>query len=267
MMDTDHSLEDSEGTESTQMLLALVQNGTSLSETMQIFNDIAEIIDLELHEFEQGITDKDKRIKVADKYTTRSLKRKREGFSTAKQKIDDYHDAIARGENPEFPIFINDVNTAATSAIRAHVSSNIIKRKYGGIGAVNTPGYNTVMYHVMNGQPMLFEELREHTLYKECLKNEIDPFSTISDNNPFIVQVTESSPIDFEDTIVIRHKPVTYLVNSVVDIDGNISLSYIGNDGISYEIDPNDPLYNQEFGTYTSANLYIDENGNYTTDE
>ena len=66
MMDTDHSLEDSEGTESTQMLLALVQNGTSLSETMQIFNDIEEIIDLELHEFEQGITDKYKRTKVVD---------------------------------------------------------------------------------------------------------------------------------------------------------------------------------------------------------
>jgi hypothetical protein len=44
-------------------------------------------------------------------------------------------------------------------------------------------------------------------------------------------------------------------------------LSYVGVDGISYEIDPNDPLYNSEFGTYTSADLYIDENGSYTTDE
>lgn len=266
MMDADHELQDSEGTESTQMLLALSQNGTSLDETSAVFRDIATIISEETKELERGLVDQETGIKIADKYVSRTLKKSREGYSTAKQKIDEYHAKKSAGEVAQFPIEVSAVNTAVVSAIRSHVSSKIIKRKYGGIGAVNTPGHNTVMYHVVNGQPMLYEELRELPLYRECLVSGIDPFRTISIDNPFIQKVTSDKPIDFEDTIVVRNKPLTYAVHTIENELGEQSLFYATPEG-AIAISSDDPGYDPDLGVYIIPGQYVDANGNITTNE
>ena len=266
MMDADHELQDSEGTESTQMLLALAQNGTSLEETTSVFNDIATIISEETIEFERGIENDEAGIKLADKYVSKTLKRSREGYSTAKQKIDEYHAKKAAGEDAKFPIEISAVNTAVVSAVRSHVSSKIIKRKYGGIGAVNTPGHNTVMYHIVDGQPMLYEELREHPVYRACLAKGIDPFTTISIENDFIQKVTTGKPVDFEDTILIKNKPLTYTVHSIENENGEQMFFYTnGEDTIAISVE--DPNFDLNLGIYTVPGQYIDMNGYITINE
>ena len=235
MMNSDHDLQDAESTEPTQMILALVEKGYSVKEANEVYESIATLINESIAEFEKAVaattgeftsTDEEIKKKAYD-MMVKSVERKSKSFGLLDAFVLEY---LKNPATNKLPLGTPAANALFRSEVLSWVSSNVIKRKYGGVAAVLNPSYNVVQYHILDGKNYSYSELvtgplrqymtAGHTLYNLLNSVEYKLNDIIPTTNPFLVKVTHENPIDFEDTIVIK--------NTVVkDVDSGDILGYI----------------------------------------
>ena len=235
MMNSDHDLQGAESTEPTQMILALVEKGYSIKEANEVYESIAQLINESIVEFEKVVstttedftsTDEEIKKKAYD-MMVKSVERKSKSFGLLDAFVLEY---LKNPETAKLPLGTPAMNALFRSEVLSWVSSNVIKRKYGGVAAVLNPSYNVVQYHILDGKNYSYSELvtgplrqyitSGHTLYNLLNSVEYKLNDIVSTTNPFLVKVTHENPIDFEDTIVIK--------NTVVkDVDSGDILGYV----------------------------------------
>lgn len=227
MMNADHDLDSSESTEPTQMISALVEKGVSLDKARKVYEDISELIDNTMKEFKTVVTDPDdeKLIKKASDMVVRSLERKSSSYGLAGSFVQAY----LKNNNFKIPFGSLSINNVFRSEVLSWITKNAIKRKYGGVAAVLNPSYDMVQTHLINGQSYLYDELvfapefRTHFndgwTCDSLLRNVVIEHNGEIKRNPFLKEVTHSSPIDFEDTVVIENSAVVNDLGSGYYID------------------------------------------------
>ena len=262
-MDADHTTEESQSTEPTQMLSALAQNGYSQEKIEDAYDNISSLIMDSISDYTQALSSGniDELYKIVEKSVIDSFEKgDREVIGLAQEFI-----AIAKkyGESKGYkiPFSSSSINGIFTSTIMSDLTKKGIRRKYPGQGGVINPSYDMMCYYEVNGSKLKYSQLLP-ILYKTAndlsIAKPLDGRSVIDvlfENveiklsngetilNPFKSElVTSLNPVEFEGTYIIHNQP---------SILGSITLED-GTQEIIYEFD--------EYGNY----IYIDPKGNKT---
>ena len=157
-MNADHTLEESESTEPTQMIAHVGQDGTSHELVRNVYSLLANDINLELSEYIEAVDnkDRDKLVELVGKEIVKSFN------SGDKDTISLAQTFIARASRTgdyNLPFNSDSINGLFTTALFSMFSKKTARRKYAGVGAVLNPSYNSKMYYRYNGKNYKFEEI------------------------------------------------------------------------------------------------------------
>lgn len=226
-MNAEHELDDTEVTEMTQMLSALVENGYSLNIVNQIYSDIGQIVEESLKEFNQAIADvvdKDKLYRLLGKALMDAfLTNDRDTIGLAQSFIMKANESL-QDANIKFkiPFSAPTIKNAFLATITSLINKKGIRRKYAGFAGVLTPSFNMMQYYTLDGINVTYDNLAKRIkLKKDLLQStgqhpnwwnaKIEDFINKThingDLNPYLEELTtpqQLSSIDFEDTIVIN---------------------------------------------------------------
>lgn len=227
-MNAEHELDDTEVTEMTQMLSALIENGYSLGTVNQIYSDIGRIVEESLKEFNQAITnveDKDKLYRLLGQALMDAfLTNDRDTIGLAQSFITKANDSLQQNNiKYKIPFSAPTIKNAFLATITSLINKKGIRRKYAGFAGVLTPSFNMIQYYTLDGANLTYDNLAKRIKLKKDLlqstgehqnwwnatvEDFINQTNINRDLNPYLVPLditkNDLDSVDFEDTIVLN---------------------------------------------------------------
>jgi hypothetical protein len=215
-MDADHTLEEAESTEPSQMIGHVGQDGTSHAKIKKIYNSLSKEISIELSDYVEALDSKDK-YKLAElvgRSIVSSFERgDRDTISLAQKFISH----ASKTGNYNLPFDSSSINNLFTSTLFSDFTKKSAKRKYQGVGAVLNPSYNSKMYYNIGGAKYKFDQVYD-MIQKFIKDNNWSEYITVDQilNEPYIYVPNEKG--------VFSWKINPYMNEEVNHVDANTGM-------------------------------------------
>ena len=259
-MDAEHELDDSEVTEMSQMISALMEKGWSYDLVNRIYNDIGSVVLEALKNIKSAINDTPNN---SEKLKIMFGKALIEAYSKGdRDTLGLAQSFLARAErmlreeniNFKFPFSGATINGSFISTVSSLLTKKAIRRKYSGVQAVLNPGHDIIQVYDANATNYIGDSFADYlyewkrskagALFQNTsisdLINNITVTNDLGDKqlNPFCEPINRSD-FTFEDTIVVE--------TDRVDASGKIILEPVVIDGYEkynkYKTEYNGPIW------------------------
>lgn len=223
-LDAGHETEGGEVTEMSQLVSLLIEKGFCTDIVDDIYKNIAEVTRSGLKKFANA----DKIKVLISEILVDSF---RNSSSNVNSIADDFIKQLinrvkTEGIDLEVPFSSRSIKNKFATAVCAAINSLALRRRYPGLGTVQTPSYDSMMYHRIGQQTYTYESVINK--YRKSLRaagfNSVDdlfeditsPEGFVSDdyvqrmkgvqdgNGNFVIDEINPRAIDFEDTIIFR---------------------------------------------------------------
>lgn len=232
-MNAEHELEDSDVSEMTQMISALMEKGFSYEIVKQIYGDIGAVVLDALSNIKTAIANSGSDPSKLKVIFGRALieayaKGDRDTLGLAQAFLVKAEKYLRENDIKDFtfPFSGATINPSFIATVSSMITKKGIRRKYSGVAAVLTPSYNMIQVYG-NGKLLdkYADEIRawkaEHPEYAGVsIKSLMNDIEINGELNPFI-ELDPNKEFDFEDTIVIRKWAVTDDGKYIINPDGS----------------------------------------------
>jgi len=229
-MDADHELDgDTEVTEMSQMMSALIQGGYLTGEVNEIYSEIGSIVMDSLSKITSLVQGKDYSAvhTVLGKLLIDVFSKGRDTKGLAQTFLMQAAQVLQKDPHANINIPFSDptVLGAFTANVVAQINKSGIRRKYAGIASVQVPSRNTMQYYNVGGSQMMFEKfaktiandpnkqfdvltyIQNHGTYDTAsnqfiLTGNING-SPVSEVHPFITELSARNEADMGDTVLL----------------------------------------------------------------
>lgn len=232
-MNAEHELEDSEISEMTQMVSALIEKGFSYEIVKQIYSDIGAVVLDALSNIRTAIANNASDPNKLKVIFGRALieayaKGDRDTLGLAQAFLVKAEKYLRENDIKDFtfPFSGATINPSFIATVSSMITKKGIRRKYAGVAAVLTPSYNMIQVYG-NGKLLdkYADEIRawktEHPEYAGVsIKSLMNDIEINGELNPFI-ELDPNKEFSFEDTIVVRKWSTTNDGKYIVNTDGS----------------------------------------------
>ncbi len=225
-LDAEHELDDSEISEVTQLIRALVQGGHTNDITEVIYSNLGNIINQSNSDVAEVLDSPQELHDILSRAFIKSFMLQNEGSTSMSTTFVEHALKGLKTKTNKLPI-----SSSLLSLFNSVISSNAVKtalrRKFAGVASTLTPAYNMMQVFTINGVTYNSEQLIDivarrgitHQQTDSGIKHAVELAMTeyiINDElNPFIVPISQNE-IDFEDTIVFQDE---YGIYGHIEID------------------------------------------------
>ena len=226
-MNADHEIDEAQVSEMTQMMSALAQAGFGSKIVDRIYTLIGRIAKKNMQKYTDLFDKKDDKntyLKIGKLFAESFLRNDRDFIGLAEAFVIAASKELAVGlDNIKIPFSSNQIKSIFQSTITSTFNKLGIRRKFPGIGAINSPGFNRHQVYKFGNDTMNLDDLQDrlvNDLRNKKLQgiassywnidNVFDEQSSdgINIDNPYIERIKSDremlDKISFEDTVVIR---------------------------------------------------------------
>lgn len=209
-MNPDHDIEDTHGVrEMSQMISALIQGGYMNNEVQEIYKMIGEVA-LDSVRTTIDAVDQENQEKIYEIVGQALLKafdtNQKDVLGLAQSFIAMANRDLATGSfKTKIPFSANTIKGSFQATITSFLNKDAIRRRYSGMGGINTPSHGGIQYFVYNGQKLTWLEFVKAVGGKRTADLLLTDLSWNGNqfNNPTIVPIS-SNRLKLNDTIVYR---------------------------------------------------------------
>ena len=220
-MDAEHELDDSEVTEMTQMISALIEKGWNYELVNQIYKDIGSVVLESLKTIKSAIKTTPDQLKlIFGKALIESYAKGDRDTLGLAQSFLSRAERLLRESNIDFkfPFSGATINGSFIATVSSLLTKRAIRRKYAGVAAVLNPGHDMIQVYGGNNTMMnesysdYIDTWRKNSLvYKNTSINDLINKLYVTNDlgvqtlNPFCEEITnDKTKFTFEDTIVVE---------------------------------------------------------------
>lgn len=224
-MNPDHDIEHSSVTEMSQMISSLVQSGLKTGEVNEIYESIGMVALQAIDQLNLAIdrNDQTEIYKIIGEALVRSFS------SGSKDVLGLAHAFVAmankdlenKSYNVRIPYSANTIKASFQATITSFLNKEAIRRKYAGLGGVQTPSFGMIQYHQVGDYKLSWTEfIKECGGYQQALNALSDKSIIVTQeavefadgttsyrtipSNPYI-KLTSRNNLKFGDTILIKN--------------------------------------------------------------
>jgi len=242
-MNPDHDLEDSHGVrEMSQMISALIQSGYltgDVNEIYQMIGDVAlDAVRATINAVESEDQDAIYRI-IGEALVKAFDTNQKSVLGLAQSFVAMANRDLANGSfKTRIPFSANTIKGSFQATITSFLNKDAIRRRYAGLGGIQTPSFGGVMYFPYKGKRMTWLEFMKAVGGERNAKIAMTDLSWngVQFNNPTIIPIKNRLSLGLNDTVVYRDA----IGNPIVVKLSTPDLLY----QYKYDFDPNVQLYN-----------------------
>lgn len=223
-MNPDHDIEHSSVTEMSQMISSLVQSGLKTGEVNEIYEAIGMVALQAIDQLNLAIDRNDQ----TEIYKTVGEALVKAFSSGSKDVLGLAHAFVAiankdlanKSYNTRIPYSANTIKASFQATITSFLNKEAIRRKYAGLGGVQTPSFGMIQYHQVGDYKLSWIEfIKECGGEQQAIRALTDDSITISDQdvifpdgsiakktipNNNLIQLKRRSDLRFGDTILVK---------------------------------------------------------------
>ena len=216
-MNPDHEIEDTRGVrEMTQMISALVQNGYLMGDVNEIYQMIGSVALDSVKSVIDAVdaNDEDKIYQIIGEALVKAFDtNQKDVLGLAQSFVAIANQDLANGTyKTRIPFSANTIKGSFQATITSFLNKDAIRRRFAGLGAIQTPSFGGVQYFMLNGYRLNWVEFCKELNGRKAAEYAVTDYTWngFSFNNKYIVKV---NPIDLKlnDTVVYRENGQTFV--------------------------------------------------------
>ena len=225
-MNPDHDVEHGSVTEMSQMISSLVQSGLKTDQVNEIYEAIGLVALESVKQLDIAINDNDQTeiYRIVGEALVKAFD------SGSKDVLGLAHSFVAlankglasRNYNIRIPYSANTIKSSFQSTITSLLNKEAIRRKYAGLGGIQTPSYGMIQYFEYNDKKLSWPEFikvlgSESKAIAALTDSSINP-DTGEPNNPFIKKANRNK-LRLGDYVLVKGENNTWLTNKPIKLN------------------------------------------------